>query len=84
MISLGHHVDAVIAHGEIFFVAIFVVVVANAKTIVRVDLEEIHLLVIRLAQQIIHLMFEWRIRAPVATRCERLTDDQSSSRQFGL
>jgi len=84
MVSAWQHVDAVIAHGEIFLFAFFVVIMANAKAIVRTDLEKIHFLMIRLARQIVHLMFVRRIRAPISAGRERFADDQSSRGQFGL
>src|SRR5574342_507125 len=84
MVPARHHVDAVIAHGEIFLFAFFVVIMANAKSIVRADLEEIHLLMICLTRQVIYLMLVRRIRAPVAAWRERLTNDQSSRGQFRL
>jgi len=77
-------VDAIITDSKTLVLALFVVIMANPKAIVRVDLEEIHLLVLRFAQQVIHLMLVRRIRAPVSARCECLADDQSSGGEIGL
>src|SRR3972149_2986093 len=80
MIAARHHVDAIVAYSEVFLLAFLVVIMANAKPVGRIDLEIIHLFVIRLARQVIHLVFVRRISTPVAAGGKRLADDQPLGR----
>jgi hypothetical protein len=84
MVSTRHHVNTVIADGEILVFAFLVVLMADPKAIVRTDFEKIHFLMIRLTRQIIHLMFVRWVRAPVPARRERFADDQAPREQVRL
>ncbi len=39
MIPARHHVDAVIAHGEVFFFAFFIVIMADPKAVAGLTLK---------------------------------------------
>lgn len=61
MVTVGHHMDAVVAQGKVFIFALIIIVVTDTETVVGVNLEVIHFLMVGLVRQIVHLVFVERV-----------------------
>ena len=79
MITPRHHMDAIVAHGEIFLFAFLIIIVANAKAVAGADLKKIHFFVVGFARQIVHLVFVGWKGTPVAATPARQRRSLSGS-----
>ncbi len=75
MVTVRHHVDGVVADGEVFIFALGIVIMTDTEAVAWVNFEEVHLFVAGLARQIIYLMLVGWIGTPVAAGGEGLTNN---------